>query len=170
MISGLEEYAIVKAHEAKRYKVENTVKPKYEIDEYDLPSIEEVYDEIQFVMATLGYKINDAKQTRNEAEIFHTTRNGITAYGIYSGDKFQVLEDSEINLAKQVHLQKYNRQREELLQKGDITLNGEKYILNVILEFNTPSGASDFVLGGSTNGWVEWKTKDGKTLDEIYRK
>lgn len=170
MISGLEEYAIIKAHEAKRYKVENSVKPKYEIDEYDLPSIEEVYDEIQFVMATLGYKMYDAKQTRNEAEIFHTTRNGITAYGIYSGDKFQVLEDSEINIAKPVSLPKYNRQREELLQKGDITVNGKKYILNVILEFNTPSGASDFVLGGSTNGWMEWKNKDGKTLDEIYRK
>ena len=170
MISGLEEYAIIKAHEAKRYKVENSVKPKYEIDEYDLPSIEEVYDEIQFVMATLGYKMNDAKQTRNEAEIFHTTRNGITAYGIYSGDKFQVLEDSEIYIAKPVSLPKYNRQREELLQKGDITVNGKKYILNVILEFNTPSGASDFVLGGSTNGWMEWKNKDGKTLDEIYRK
>ena len=170
MISGLEEYAIIKAHEAKRYKIENTVKPKYEIDEYDLPFIEEVYDEIQFIMATLGYKMHDAKQTRNEAEIFHTTRNGITAYGIYSGDKFQVLEDSEINIAKQVHLPKYNRQREELLQKGEITLNGEKFILNIILEFNTPSGASDFVLGGSTNGWVEWKNNDGKTLDEIYRK
>ena len=170
MISGLEEYAIVKAHEAKRYKVENTVKPKYEIDEYDLPSIEEVYDEIQFIMATLGYKMENAKQTRNEAEIFHTTRNGITAYGIYGGDKFQVLEDSEINFKKTVHLPKYNRQREELLQKGDIALQGDKYILNVILEFNTPSGASDFVLGGSTNGWTEWKNKAGKTLDEIYRK
>lgn len=170
MISGLEEYAIIKAHEAKRYKVENSVKPKYEIDEYDLPSIEEVYDEIQFVMATLGYKMNDAKQTRNESEIFHTTRNGITAYGIYSGDKFQVLEDSEINITKPVSLPKYNRQREELLQKGDISVNGKKYVLNVILEFNTPSGASDFVLGGSTNGWIEWKNKNGKTLDEIYRK
>ena len=170
MISGLEEYAIIKAHEAKRYKVENSVKPKYEIDEYDLPSIEEVYDEIQFVMATLGYKMNDAKQTRNESEIFHTTRNGITAYGIYSGDKFQVLEDSEINITKPVSLSKYNRQREELLQKGDISVNGKKYVLNVILEFNTPSGASDFVLGGSTNGWIEWKNKNGKTLDEIYRK
>lgn len=170
MISGLEEYAIIKAHEAKRYKVANSVKPKYEIDEYDLPSIEEVYDEIQFVMATLGYKMNDAKQTRNESEIFHTTRNGITAYGIYSGDKFQVLEDSEINITKPVSLPKYNRQREELLQKGDISVNGKKYVLNVILEFNTPSGASDFVLGGSTNGWIEWKNKNGKTLDEIYRK
>ena len=170
MISGLEEYAIEKAHEAKRYKVENSVKPKYEIDEYDLPLIEEVYEEIQFVMATLGYKMHDAKQTRNQAEIFHTTRNGITAYGIYSGEKFQVLEDSEINFAKPAYHAKYNRQREELLQKGNISADGDKYILNVILEFNTPSGASNFVLGGSNNGWVEWKNKDGKTLDEIYRK
>lgn len=37
MISGLEEYAILKAHESNRYTVENAVKPKYEIDEYDLP-------------------------------------------------------------------------------------------------------------------------------------
>lgn len=77
MISGLEEYAIIKAHESKRYKVENSVSPKYEIDEYDLPSIEEVYDEIQFVMATLGYKMDDAKQSNDTREIFHTTRNGI---------------------------------------------------------------------------------------------
>ena len=35
MISGLEEYAIIKAHESNRDKVENSVKPKYEIDEYD---------------------------------------------------------------------------------------------------------------------------------------
>ncbi len=35
MISGLEAYAINKATDAKRYKVENTVNSKYEIDEYD---------------------------------------------------------------------------------------------------------------------------------------
>lgn len=170
MISGLEEYAIIKAHEAKRYKVENSVKPKYEIDEYDLPSIEEVYDEIQFVMATLGYKMNDAAQNCNEADMFHTTRNGITAYGVYNGDKFQILEDSGINFSKPANLPKYNRMRDELLKKGDIRIHDGKYILDVILEFNTPSGASDFVLGGSTNGWIEWKNKNGKTLDEIYRK
>ena len=58
----------------------------------------------------------------------------------------------------------------ELYEKGDIVKQGDKYVLTVTLEFNTPSGASDFVLGGSTNGWAEWKNKDGKTLDEIYRK
>ncbi len=170
MISGLEEYAIMKAHESNRYKVENSVKPKYEIDEYDLPSIEEVYEEIQFIMATQGYKMDNAKMSMNEADIFQTSRKGIIARGVYGGDKFQVLEGSEINLEKLVHLEKYNRQRKELYEKGDIVKQGDKYILKVTLEFNTPSGASDFVLGGSTNGWSEWKNKDGKTLDEVYRK
>ena len=170
MISGLEEYAIMKPHEPNRYKVENSVKPKYEIDEYDLPSIEEMYEEIQFIMATQGYKMDNAKMSMNEADIFQTSRKGIIARGVYGGDKFQVLEGSEINLEKPVHLEKYNRQRKELYEKGDIVKQGKKYILTVTLEFNTPSGASDFVLGGSTNGWAEWKNKDSKTLDEVYRK
>lgn len=170
MISGLEEYAILKAHESKRYKVENSVSPKYEIDEYDLPSIEEVYDEIQFIMATLGYKMDDAKQYNDNREIFHTTRNGILAYGVYMGDKFQVLEGSQINLAKSAALEKYNKQRAELQASGDIVMQNGSNILKITLEFNTPSGASDFILGGSTNGWVEWKNTNGKTLDEVFRK
>lgn len=79
MISGLEAFAIGKAIEANRYKVENTVNPKYEIDEYDLPLIEEVYEEIKFIMATQGYKMENSKTTLNEANTLHTTRNGVQA-------------------------------------------------------------------------------------------
>lgn len=170
MISGLEKFAIIKAQESKRYRIENNVVPKYEIDEYDLAAVEEIYDEIQFIMATQGYKMNDAKIISSEADILHTTRNGITAFGVYNGEKFDVLEGSQINVDKPSHLQRYNRQRKELLSQQSIVNFDGKYILKVTLDFKTPSGASDFVLGGSTNGWVEWKNKDGKTLDELYRK
>lgn len=170
MISGLEKFAIIKAQESKRYKVENNIVPKYEIDEYDLAAVEEIYDEIQFIMATQGYKMNDAKSTLNEADILHTTQNGIMAFGVYNGEKFEVLDGSQINLDKPAHLQRYNRQREELISQQSIVNADGKYILKVTVDFDTPSGASNFVLGGSTNGWVEWKNKDGKTLDELYRK
>lgn len=170
MISGLEKFAIIKAQESKRYKVENNVVPKYEIDEYDLAAVEEIYDEIQFIMATQGYKMNDAKSTLNEADILHTTRNGITAFGVYNGEKFEVLDGSQINLDKPAHLQRYNRQREDLISQQSIINVDGKYILKVTLSFDTPSGAGQFILGGSINGWVEWKNKDGKTLDELYRK
>ena len=169
MISGLEAFAIKKTHESKRYKVENSVNPKYEIDEYDLPLIEEVYEEIQFIMGTQGYKMDDSKTSLDEAAVLHTTRNGIEAFGIYDGEKFEVLEGSRVNIDKKVNLEKYNKQRNELLENGTISQIDGKYILNAVLTFNTPSGASDFILGGSTNGWMEWKNKDGKTLDELYR-
>lgn len=170
MISGLEEYAIMKAHESNRYKVENSVKPKYEIDEYDLPSIEEVYDEIQFIMATQGYKMDNARASLNEVDVFHTTTNGIDAYGVFDGSEFVVLKDSQIDMEKKCRLEALNKQRQIALNNGDISEQEGKHYLIKSISFKTPSGAVCFVLGGSRNGWSEWKNKDGKTLDEVYRK
>ena len=170
MISGLEAFAIGKAIEAKRYEVENTVNPKYEIDEYDLPLIEEVYEEIKFIMATQGYKLENSKTTLNESNVLHTTRNGVQALGIYDGEKFEVLEGSEIDMSRKCHSDNIEKQRQTALQNSNIVCNGDKYILNVSVPFTSPSSAAMFVLGGSTNGWMEWKNKDGKTLDELFRK
>ena len=33
----------------------------------------------------------------------------------------------------------------------------------------TPSAAAVFVLGGSQNGWTEWVSDDGETLNQVYR-
>lgn len=169
MISGLEAFAINKAHESKRYKVENSVNPKYEIDEYDLPLIEEVYEEIQFIMATQGYKMDNSKTTLNEANTLHTTRNGILAFGVYDGELFEVLEGSEIDMNRKCHSSKLEKQRQTALANEDIVNVNGKYKLNISVSFTSPSSAGQFVLGGSINGWVEWKDKDGKTIDEVYR-
>ena len=170
MISGLEAYAITKAYDSKRYKVENSVNPKYEIDEYDLPLIEEVYEEIQFIMATQGYKMDNTKVTLNDAKTLHTTRNGILAFGVYDGDHFEVLEGSEIDMNRKCHSATMEKQRQTALANGNIVCVDGKYKLTVSVSFTSPSSAGQFVLGGSVNGWVEWKDKDGKTLDELYRK
>jgi len=170
MISGLEAYAIGKAHDAKRYKVENTVNPKYEIDEYDLPLIEEVYEEIQFIMATQGYKMDNSKSNLNDANTLHTTRNGILAFGVYDDENFEVLEGSEIDMSRKSLSVPLEKQRQTALANGDIVFADGKHKLNVSMSFTSPSSAGQFVLGGSINGWVEWKDKDGKTLDELYRK
>lgn len=170
MISGLEAYAIGKVHDSKRYKVENSVNPKYEIDEYDLPLIEEVYDEIQFIMATQGYKMDNSKASLNEANTLHTTRNGIRAFGVYDGECFEVLEGSEIDMSRKSLSAPMEKQRQTALANGNIVLADGKHKLTVSMSFSSPSSAGQFVLGGSVNGWTEWKNKDGKTLDEIFRK
>ena len=170
MLSGLEKLAIQKAFDANRYDIDNKTVPKYKISEYDMPLVEEVYEEIEFIMATLGYRMNASTVLSNH-KIFVTSRRGIVAYGTYSGESFELLPDSEIDLSKAVHLEGYNARRKALLFDGGIVQkeNG-RYYLTKVISFKTPSGASDFVLGGSTNGWVEWHDKDGRTLDELYRK
>lgn len=44
---------------------------------------------------------------------------------------------------------------------GEITLDKDVDV------FTSPSGASNFVSGGASNGWAVWKTEDGETLDEV---
>lgn len=168
IISGLEKYAIQKAIDANRYQVDNKAVPKYQISEYDLPQVEEIYEEIEFIMGTLGFRMNDSSAQSNQ-EIFTTSRRGVVAKGVYSGESFDVLPGSEIDLTKAVNIESYNAKRQECLKEGTITETDGKYYLTKIVSFRTPSGASDFVLGGSTNGWVEWKSKDGKTLDYLFR-
>ena len=169
ILSGLEKYSIQKAIDANRYDVEKKTVPKYNMSEYDFPIVEEIYEEIEFIMATLGYRMNAADNTASK-KIFATSRRGIVAHGIYSGESFEVLPDSEIDFSKAVHIASYNLKRQALLNDGTIVKKQDgKYYLVKVLSFKTPSGASDFVLGGSTNGWVEWKDSEGKTLSDLYR-
>lgn len=170
MISGLEAYAISKITASKRYRVENAVNPRYEIDEYDLPLIEEVYEEIEFIMATQGYKMENAPLSLDRGKLLYTTRNGIRGIGNYDGDQFEVLEGSEIDMSRRCHSDKIERQRQNAVQTGDIVKNGERYTLRVSVSFPSPSTAAMFVLGGSTNGWTEWKSRNGETMDALFRR
>jgi len=129
--------------------------------------VEEYYKKIKFLMISSGYSL---ETNQGSSSIFKTNRRGIVARGIYSGDSFEVLEGSEVDILNQSKLEKYNQMREELIKDEILIKEGDKYILKKSLEFKTPSGASDFVLGGATNGWTEWKNNENKTLDEVYRK
>lgn len=48
--------------------------------------------------------------------------------------------------------------------------NNELYIFVKDYVFNSPSAASDIILGNSTSGWKKWKTESGKSLEEVYKK
>ena len=169
ILSGLEKFAIQKAIDANRYDMDNKAVPKYKISEYDMPLIEEIYEEIEFIMGVLGYRMNDTSTKYVEAP-FTTSRRGVIAKGAYTGDQFDLLAGSQIDMNKPVNIESYNSKRREYIKdKTIIQKDDGKYYLTKVLSFKSPSGASDFVLGGSTNGWVEWKDKDGQTLDELFR-
>lgn len=172
ILSGLEAYAIERAAGANRYTVENKQTPKFKIPEYDKPIIEELYEEIEFIMATLGYKLYSADSRSPDAVLYQTRRRGVVGKGLYWGERFEVLPGSQIDLSNPVGLPSYNEKRQRLLETGGITQgeDGKFYLRVSVDDFKTPSGASDFVLGGSTSGWTEWRDPSGKTLDELIRK
>ena len=49
-------------------------------------------------------------------------------------------------------------------------VNDDLFVFIKDYVFNSPSAASDIILGNSTSGWKKWKTESGKTLEEVYKK
>ena len=168
IISALESLAIKGIVESERYDSDNKVDPKFKISIYQQDVVENYFVDIQFLMAALGWSI-DKKPSGDKGE-WQTKRNGIVAYGRYAEGRFDVLPGSRIDMKRIVNLEKYNEQRKALLNSKQIIKDNQgRFILKKIVSFKTPSGASDFVLGGSTNGWVEWYNSKGEPLD-ILRK
>lgn len=59
------------------------------------------------------------------------------------------------------------KKRDELINAGLISEYEEIMIANDDIYFKSPSGASDVVKASATNGRIEWKLDNGKTLDEF---
>ena len=97
-------------------------------------------------------------------------RSGAKAKGCWSNGRFVVYKGSTVNaLPKNIptirELIKKLRRKKILIEHG----GGKLYIFDEDYVFNRPSSASRAILGRSSNGWKDWKTEDGKTLDEICR-
>ncbi|MEO8034829.1 MAG: DUF4357 domain-containing protein [Acidobacteriota bacterium] len=57
--------------------------------------------------------------------------------------------------------------RSALIANGVLKIAGDGYVFTQDYVFTSPSTAAGVILGRSSNGRVEWKTKEGKTLKEL---
>jgi hypothetical protein len=58
-------------------------------------------------------------------------------------------------------------QRQSLVERGIILPDGDAYKLAQDYTFDSPSTAAGVLLGRSSNGRVEWKDAEGRTLKEM---
>lgn len=58
---------------------------------------------------------------------------------------------------------------EALLEQGRIAAREDHYEVLEEIHFRSPSGASDLVAGGATNGWVSWRDEQGQPI-QVYRR
>ena len=59
--------------------------------------------------------------------------------------------------------------RAKLIESGVMVEENGQYRFTQDYLFNTPSGAAAVVLGRTSNGWVDWKNSEGKTLNDVKR-
>ncbi|MCK9687336.1 GIY-YIG nuclease family protein [Scleromatobacter humisilvae] len=173
----LEWLSIKLANEVGRYSVENgnsgsepfTPKP-LEADCHD------IFDTMRMLLATLGQPIfeplakpKDVAAQNNE--LFFCAYAGTDATGEYTEEGFVVLKGSKGRLEMTPSRVKAgsDKRRQALIEDGTLAIEGSFVVFQKAVLFKTPSGASDMVTGASTNGWTLWRTKGGKTLDELKR-
>lgn len=114
-------------------------------------------------------QINDNEESKQKpiGKNVYLTKKNVKAIAIYNKKTgITVLSGSVINK----DCSSYYAEKRNAIMKGNENMQDGKIVLINNIHFRTPSGASDFVLGASTNGWTEWKTRKDNSLDDIYRK
>ena len=57
--------------------------------------------------------------------------------------------------------------RKKLIADGTLVPQDGFYVFTKDVEFSSPSAAASVIEGGSANGLIEWRTKDGWVLKDI---
>lgn len=165
----LEFLALKLAKKVENYNLsENKQQPKKPaLQRHTIDTMNEFFNDIKFITEFGGYDIFKTIE-KEPLLLFYTNGRKSDAKGFYDENGFTVLKGSVI--ASTVVASHSNpTKRKDILNKVS-ELQGEQVILKQNYTFSSPSAAADFCIGSSNNGWTVWKTKEGKTLDEVYRK
>jgi len=134
----------------------------------------EIFETGSTLLTTLGYPVFEAVgapgPSAEKDEVFYCKVGGIDARGLYTPEGFVVLKGSRGKRANVPTLAEASKRlRKQLLKLGVMREEGEAVVFTRNHPFGSPSTAAMVLLGRSSNGWKEWREKDGKTLDEVKR-
>jgi hypothetical protein len=131
----------------------------------------EIFETGSILLATLGFPVFEALGKVAGAEIFHCNSAGSDARGMLTDDGFVVLKGSigRRENVPSIRGTSDERFRAKLIDLGVMRVDGDKVVFERDHLFGSPSMAAVALLGRSDNGWTTWKSKDGRTLNEVKR-
>jgi hypothetical protein len=172
-VKYLEYFCVKTAKEIGRYELENlTIPTKEHISESMEADLEDNFETMKILLSTLGFPIFEEirKSEISTREVLYCKGKDANAQGELTDDGFVVFKGSIANVGETKTAREWILSiRSKLKENNIIQLKNDVYIFNEDFLFSSPSGAAGAVLGRSANGWTEWKNKDKKTIDEIYR-
>ena len=144
------------------------------LEEWNLLSMEarfeSLYDDIIKI-----WKRPEDKATNDMEKITFVLKGKVTSGKgrLLSNEKFEILKGTSIVLeVKSDNPSTFRRNKnliEDLIRKNLIEKLEDRYVFKENYIATSPSAAAILVLGRSANGWIEWKTYEGKLLSD-YRK
>lgn len=152
------------AKETNRYIIKNGNTPtQSSISELDRAEMEEFITNIKLLVDTLGHKIFENRREVRQLFFIKSGSNErfCNATGAPSSEGFLVLKGSKI--AKETVTSfpsTFKKLREKLIRENIIS----DFEFQNDYIFSSPSTASSIIMGRSSNGLVEWKTKKGDSL------
>ena len=170
----LEGRLIEQAKSAGRALVMNGQSSGSKLPESDREDMEIFLEKIHQLMPVLGadvlLPIGSAPEGHAKKQVLVCEIKGLRASGHLTPTGFVVLKASQAVLKERASAHQYPytiASRKKLIDDGTLIEEGEHFSFTRDAEFSSPSAAAAVIHGGSANGLLAWKSKDGKTLKEL---
>jgi len=168
----LEWYCIAKAREVGRYALDNgndsgqpfTTEPMR-------ADLMDAYETLNVLTSSLGFPVVEPRPAAKAAEVFYIKGRDAQGKGQMVEDGFTVLAGSRARKDLPQTAEKWLlNSRQELLSAKVLREEGNQLVFVEDYTYRSPSGAAMALLGRHVGGWTAWKSKSGKTLDELKRR
>jgi Domain of unknown function (DUF4357) len=169
----LESRLLSEASQVGRCSLEQNQAGGSKLPESDREEMEVFLSRIRQLLPVLGSDLLipiGQVATKQSRGILFCRRKGAEGRGYRTADGFVVLKGSTAVLQERPSVKKWpyaSGLREKLIGESTLILKGNFFEFSRDVEFSSPSAAAAVIQGGSANGLIEWKTKDGRVLKEL---
>lgn len=170
----LESRLLAEAVKVKRYTLDQNQAGGSKLPESDRDDMEVFLDRIRQLLPVLGSDIlNPIAQPSKQGQpgnLLFCRNKTAEARGQRTANGFVVYRDSTAVLEERPSAESYPyvvAQRKQLISDGTLLEKNGHLVFTRDAEFSSPSAAAAVIQGGSANGLVAWKNKDGITLKQL---
>lgn len=180
-IRYLESRLVQSAIDAKTAQIDNGNLPSLPtLHEADISDMEYFLEQIKLILPVMGFNflisstIEQADKNLKEDTIHETyfiKTNSFKAEMKETDQGYIVSKGSEAKkeLSKSC-TETYRNMRKKLLETEILIQKDNKLLFSKDTVFNSPSAASNMVLGRNSNGFTEWVNKEGLTFKKVQEK
>jgi hypothetical protein len=178
-IRYLESRLVQLAIGAKSAEIDNGNSPSLPtLHEADISDMEYFLEQMKLILPVMGFRFlisstvsSESKQeasTPTTEEVFLIKTQSFNAQMKETNQGYIVSKGSEGKKGlSNSCTETYRNMRRKLLETEIMIPEGDKLVFTEDTVFNSPSAASNMVLGRNSNGFTEWVNKAGKTFKEV---